>query len=166
MSKSLYLVRHAKSDWSIPGRADFDRDLNSRGMMDAPQMGRKLYDMGVLPELIISSPAVRARKTAEFIAEQLKYETEKIDFKEDIYEASLRTMLSIINQFSNSYNNIMLFGHNPGFTYLAEYLTKENLEDIPTCGVVYIDFAVDGWNEISGGSGSMKWLISPKKDLN
>lgn len=165
MSKSLYLVRHAKSDWSIPGRKDFDRDLNTRGINDAPKMGGKLAELGVSPGLIISSPAVRAKATAEYIAEQLGYDTEKIDFNEEIYEASLRTMLSIINNSDEQCNSIMMFGHNPGVTYLAEYLTKENLGDIPTCGVVAIEFETETWKEVSGDTGKLKWFIYPKKDL-
>ena len=165
MSKSLYLVRHAKSDWTIPGTKDFDRDLNSRGMTDAPKMGSKLFDLGVKPEIIITSPAVRAKATAEFIAEQLKIDPANILFDENIYEASLRTLLGVLTSFEDKYSQIMLFGHNPGFTYLAEYLTKEVLGDIPTCGVVAIEFNIEKWAELSGGTGNMKFYIYPKKDL-
>ena len=165
MSKSLYLVRHAKSDWSIPGRKDFERDLNGRGMMDAPNMGKKLYELQVKPDLLVSSGAVRAKATAELIGEQLKYEFDKIHFNDEIYEASLRTMLGIINGFDNKVNQIMMFGHNPGMTYLAEYLTTENIGDIPTCGVVAIEFDNDNWAEVSGGTGTLKFFIYPKKDI-
>lgn len=165
MSKSLYLVRHAKSDWSIPGRKDFERDLNPRGMLDAPNMGKKLFEMKVMPDLIVSSNAVRAKATAEFISEQIQYNVENILFREEIYEASLRTMLAVINELPENINNIMLFGHNPGLTYLAEYLTKEDIGDIPTCGVVAIEFNTDHWVEISGGTGKLNWFIYPKKDL-
>jgi len=79
--KNLFLVRHAKSDWSISGQKDFDRELNGRGRSDAPKMGRKLYEMEAKPEIIISSPAARAKFTAELIAEQLKFDTEKIIFQ-------------------------------------------------------------------------------------
>src|SRR4051812_23133061 len=105
--KNLFLVRHAKSDWSISGQKDFDRELNGRGRSDAPKMGRKLYEMEAKPEIIISSPAARAKFTAELISEQLKFDTEKIIYNEDIYEASVRTLLGVINDIEAKYNRVM-----------------------------------------------------------
>ncbi|MBX9853514.1 MAG: histidine phosphatase family protein [Cytophagaceae bacterium] len=165
MLKNLFLARHAKSDWSVPGQKDFDRELNGRGRNDAPRMGKKLSEMDVKPDLIMSSPAARAKLTAEFIAEQLRYDTEKIIFNEDIYEASVRSLLAIINELSDDYNKVMLVGHNPTFTYIAEYLTKKNIDNIPTCGIVNIEFNVDSWKEVSGDIGNLKWFIYPKKIL-
>src|SRR3954471_12470366 len=104
MAKKLFLTRHAKSDWSVQGQKDFDRDLNSRGRVDAPRMGKKLDEMGVKPDLIISSPALRAKLTTEFIAEQLRYNDGNIQFNEEVYEASLRTLLSIINNIEDVHN--------------------------------------------------------------
>ncbi|MFL5730504.1 MAG: SixA phosphatase family protein [Cytophagaceae bacterium] len=161
--KNLFLVRHAKSDWSVPGQKDFDRELNGRGRSDAPKMGRKLYELESKPDLIIASPAIRARFTAELICEQLKFDTERIIYTEDIYEASVRTLMSVINGVEDKYSRVMIFGHNPGFTYLAEYLTKKEIGNIPTCGMVNIEFDVDSWKEVSEGTGELKNFIYPKK---
>jgi phosphohistidine phosphatase len=161
--KNLFLVRHGKSDWSVSGQKDFDRELNGRGRSDAPKMGRKLYEMEARPDIIISSPAARARLTAEFVCEQLKYDPEKILYNEDIYEASVRTLLGVINGIEDKYSRVMIFGHNPGFTFLAEYLTKKEIGNIPTCGVVNIEFDLDSWKEVSGGNGELKSFIYPKK---
>jgi phosphohistidine phosphatase len=166
MVKNLFLVRHAKSDWSVPGQKEFDRELNGRGISDAPRMGKKLYEMDVRPELIISSPALRAKLTAEFICEQLRYDTEKIIFNEEIYEASVRSLLAVINDLPDEYNKVMIFGHNPGFTDLAEHLTKTPIGNIPTCGAVSIEFQVDSWKEVSGETSILKWFIYPKKVLS
>jgi phosphohistidine phosphatase len=166
MGKNLFLVRHAKSDWSQPGQKDFDRDLNARGRLDAPRMGRKLFEMDVKPDLIISSPAERAKLTAEFIAEQLRYDTEKIEWNEEVYEASVRSLLSVINQIDDSIHKAMVVGHNPTFTYIAEYLTKKPFENIPTCGIVHIEFEVGSWKEIAGDLGNLKWFIYPKMVLS
>lgn len=166
MAKKLFLVRHAKSDWSIPGQKDFDRDLNARGRLDAPRMGRKLHEMNVKPDLIISSPAMRAKLTAEFIAEQIQYDPEKIFFDENVYEASVRSLLNLINDIDDAYNKVMIVGHNPTFTYMAEYLTKKQIDNIPTCGVVDIEFESDSWKEISGETGNLNWFIYPKKVLS
>lgn len=165
MLHKLYLLRHAKSDWSVPGQKDFDRDLNSKGFNDAPRMGRKLYDLEVMPDLIISSPAKRTKATAEYICEQIKYDYDAIEFNEDIYEASMRTLLNTVNSIDESHKTVMIIGHNPGFTYLAEYLSKEELGNIPTCGVVNLEFDLDSWKEVSGGLATMKWFLYPKKDL-
>jgi len=166
MGKNLFLVRHAKSDWSQPGQKDFDRELNARGRLDAPRMGRKLFEMDVKPDLIISSPAVRAKLTAEFIAEQLRYDTEKIEWNEEVYEASVRSLLSVINHIDDSTTKAMVVGHNPTFTYIAEYLTKKPFENIPTCGIVHIEFDVESWKEVTGDLGNLKWFIYPKKVLS
>jgi phosphohistidine phosphatase len=166
MVKNFFLVRHAKSDWSIPGQKDFDRELNPRGTNDAPRMGRKLYELDVKPDLIISSPAARALNTAHFIAEQLRYDTEKIILNEHVYEASVRSLLSVINDIQDDYHRVMIVGHNPTFTYIAEHLTKKNIDNIPTCGVVSIEFQIDSWKEVSGDMGTLKWFIYPKKVLD
>ena len=166
MVKNLFLVRHAKSDWSIPGQKDFDRELNARGSNDAPRMGRKLYELDVRPDLIISSPAARAKYTAEFIAEQLRYDTEKIILNDEVYEASVRSLLAVINDIPDDYHRVIIVGHNPTFTYIAENLTKKNIDNIPTCGVVNIEFQIDSWKEVSGDMGTLKWFIYPKKVLD
>ena len=163
MSKLLYLIRHAKSDWSIPGQRDFDRSLNARGLQDAPAMGRILKELKVSPDLIISSPAERARRTAEFISEQLDYSIEKLRFEDEVYEASPRTLLRLINNLDPNIKSIVFFGHNPTFTYLAEYLTKAEIGNIPTCGAVKIRFEFDEWSMVSEGSGELVWFEYPKK---
>src|SRR6478609_9785737 len=104
MGKTLILIRHAKSDWSDGGEKDFDRGLNQRGNMDAPRMGGKLKEMGIMPDLIVSSPALRTTLTTEYICEQINYPFDKVDFQEDIYEASVRTLLKVVNELNDKYN--------------------------------------------------------------
>jgi len=161
MLHKLYLLRHAKSDWSVSGQKDIDRELNAKGINDALRIGRRLYDMEVMPDLIICSVAQRTRQTAEYICEQLKFDQDAIVFNEDIYEASMRTLFNTITTLDDQHKSVMLIGHNPGFTYLAEYLTKEVIENVPTCGVVCIEFDIDSWKEVSGGLGVLKWFIHP-----
>lgn len=162
MSKNIILVRHAKSDWSNPGQKDFDRMLNQRGLVDAPRMGNELAKLNLNPTLIISSPAARTKATAEYIAEQLKYDTDTIEFIEDLYEASSRNVLSAINQLDNRHETVLICGHNPTFTHIAEYFTKEDIGNIPTCGMVHISFDVDDWTKISDQTGTLKSFIFPK----
>lgn len=155
-------MRHAKSDQSIVGLKDFDRPLNNRGLGDAPRMGRRLLEMGVKPDLVISSPAERAKTTAEYVSEQLNYDIDTIVYDPEVYEASVRSLLVVVNNIEDKYNTVIIFGHNPTHTYLAEYLTKEAIGNIPTSGAVCINFEFDSWKMVSEGAGKMKWFEYPK----
>ncbi len=163
MVKTLIFMRHAKSDWSIAGQKDFDRTLNNRGLGDAPRMGRRLLEIGVKPDLVLSSPALRAKTTAEYVSEQLGYDIDTIIYEEEIYESSVRSLLAIVNKLDDKYNSVIIFGHNPTHTYLAEYLTKEAIGNIPTAGAVCIEFELDSWKLVSEATGKMKWFEYPKK---
>jgi phosphohistidine phosphatase len=162
MGKTLILIRHGKSDWSNGGEKDFDRPLNQRGNMDAPRMGGKLKELGIVPDLIVSSPALRTTLTTEYICEQINYPIEKIDFQEDIYEASVRTLLKVVNELNDTYNTVVIVGHNPGFSYLAEYLTGSEVGNIPTCGIVELQIEFDKWSLVSQNTAKMKSFIYPK----
>jgi phosphohistidine phosphatase len=162
MTKTLLLIRHAKSDWSVQGQKDFDRELNQRGNMDAPRMGSKLFEMGIKPDLVVSSPAQRARSTAEYICEQIKYPLERIDFNEEIYEASVRTLLKVVNELNDIYSTVVIVGHNPGFSYLAENLTGAVIGDLPTCGIIELTFEFDSWALVSQNTAKLKSFIYPK----
>ena len=162
MAKTLIFMRHSKSDQSIPGLKDFDRPLNNRGLGDAPRMGRRLLEIGVNPDLVISSPALRAKTTAEYVSEQLSYDIDTIVYDDEVYEASVRSLLVVVNAIEDTFNTVIIFGHNPTHTYLAEYLTKEAIGNIPTSGAVCITFEFDSWKLISEGTGKMKWFEYPK----
>jgi len=150
--KILYLVRHAKSSWKHPGLRDIERPLNNRGKRDAPLMGNKLNLRGILPELIVSSPAIRARVTAKNITMEIGFPKKKILINDNIYEASSTELMNIIHCFDDKYDSVMMFGHNPGFTMLNNYLTDHYIDNIPTCGVVGIQFSTS-WKSIQSGSG-------------
>jgi len=134
--KILYLVRHAKSSWNHPELSDIERPLNKRGKRDAPFIGNLLKEKSVKPDILISSPAVRARKTASVIAEIIGYPKSKIFIDENIYEASSTELINIIHGFDDKYDSVMMFGHNPGLTMVNNYLTDSFIDNIPTCAVV------------------------------
>lgn len=159
--KRLYLIRHAKSDWSNEDLEDFDRPLNSRGKKNALLMGDKLYKKDIFPDLIISSPAYRARVTAKKIAKKIGYNDE-IMYNEYLYEAPLQTLLDIINFIEDEYDDVFLVGHNPGLNLLAFYLVGFN-ENIPTCGVLEIEFECDCWREASKKNAKLLSFEYPKK---
>lgn len=161
--KKLTLIRHAKSDWTDPVVKDFDRPLNSRGHRVAPKMGVKLHEMGFAPALLVSSPAVRARATTEYLIEQLKYDLTEVRFDDELYEASVRILLSMVNQLSDDLGHVAFVGHNPTLTYLTEYLTGDEVGDLPTCAVVQMDFEVDTWEAVSKDTGTIASYIYPKR---
>ena len=159
--KTLYLARHAKSSWKHPELSDIERPLNKRGKRDAPYIGNLLKEKGVKLELLISSPAVRARKTAVVIAELIDYPKSEILIDDNIYESSSSELINIIKGFDDKYNSVMMFGHNPGFTMLNNYLTDSFIDNIPTCGVVGIRFN-SSWKKIDSDSGKAFFFIYPK----
>ena len=159
--KTLYLARHAKSSWKHPELSDTERPLNKRGKRDAPYIGNLLKEKGVKPDIVISSPAVRARKTALAIAEIIDYPKSKILIDNNIYESSSSELIKIIQGFDDKYNSVMMFGHNPGFTMLNNYLTDSFIDNVPTCGVVGIHFN-SSWKKINSNSGKAFFFIYPK----
>lgn len=164
--RRLYLIRHAKSSWAAPGLRDFDRPLNSRGKLDAPFMGKRLAGYGICPQLILASPAKRTRKTAQYIAEAVHYPTAEIVFSEAIYEAGVADLLQVIAQSPVDAGVLFLVGHNYAITDLAENLTGQNLGNIPTCGVVGIEFSAQSWADIIPGLGRLLFFDYPKKHDN
>lgn len=161
--KTLYLIRHAKSSWANPGLDDIDRPLNKRGKRDAPFMGGRLYRYGVRPDIIYTSPAKRARKTAKHIALALEYPLTAIEQHGDIYTSDLQRLLGVVRKTSQPVNTLFLVGHNYVITDLAEYLTAKQLGNIPTCGIVGISFAQETWREIAAGEGTLLFFDYPKK---
>ena len=161
--KTLFLVRHAKSSWKDPTLADRDRPLNKRGKRDAPRMGQRLKARKVLPEVLISSPAVRARKTANKIASQIGFSKDLIEVDESLYQGGTTGMLKVIRGISDEAGTAMLFGHNPGTTDLVNYLAHADIDNVPTCGIAEIRFVADSWNDVVSGGGRLVDFDYPKR---
>lgn len=165
MEKTLYLVRHAKSSWDYPHLDDIDRPLNKRGKKDAPEMGRRLSESGIFPDLIISSPAERAYKTSREIAKKLDFPKKAIQIEEDVYHASEDILLQVINRCDNLWKTIMIIGHNPGFTDFANSIANQNIDNIPTCGIFGCTFKTNNWTDINFGMGEKILFDYPKKEF-
>lgn len=146
--KTLYLIRHAKSSWKFPELDDFDRPLNKRGKRDAPKMGKRLRKQGALPDLIISSPAERAKKIAKAIAKALGITSAEIQFNQAVYEATPEGLLEIVRGVDNRVQTLMLVGHNPELTSLANSLTDHYIDNVVTSGVVTIEFETEQWASV------------------
>lgn len=160
--KSIHLIRHAKSSWENPIASDFYRKLNERGLRDAPFMAEELKKLAYHPDYILCSPAKRTTKTAEFFTEKLNLHQNHIHFEQRIYEASLKTLLEVLNEIPNQYNNIALIGHNPAITQLSNFLTTDYIDNIPTCGIVKIEMDIEDWQHIIEGIGRKLFFIYPK----
>ena len=160
--KKLYLVRHAKSSWKFPELDDFDRPLNKRGKRDAPMMGRRLQQQGIRPDLILSSPAKRAKKITQAIAEALEVASSVVQYDRAIYDTSTEGLLTLLRSLDNRVTTLMLVGHNPELTDLANRLTTHYIDNVVTSGVVAITFNVEHWSEVRDNEGEFQWYDFPK----
>ncbi len=160
--KTIYLVRHAKSSWDFPDLDDFLRPLSERGKLDAPRMGKFLQDQQVHPDLVLSSPAERAFKTAKRVIATLGIDKREIVTDKAIYHAWPDRLLKVITELDDLHASVMLFGHNPGLTELANLLTSGSIDNIPTTGVVGISFDVGYWRDIGYGAGKQLFFHFPK----
>ena len=162
--KQVLLIRHAKSDWNNSELSDFERPLNKRGNKDAPAMAERLLKKHLIPQAIISSPAVRALTTAKYFAEVFNIDKKEIQKERAIYEALPNNLLNVVNGLDNKFDFIALFGHNPGITNLAISLCDTDIYDMPTCGMILIEFPFDDWKLISKNTGEEKLYDFPKND--
>lgn len=155
-------MRHAQSADKQPGQADKERELTSEGMRQSLQMGAYLQSEKFFFDLFLSSTANRAKATSEFVLEALKISSEEIQFEEEIYNASTRTLFAQILNIENNINSVILVGHNPAITYLAENLTKKEIGDMAPAGLAIIHFKNLTWREIQEGSGELVRYICPE----
>jgi phosphohistidine phosphatase len=163
MTKSLYLVRHAKAGWDNAGIADFDRPLNEKGLQSAPLMASFLKDRRVAPCMIVSSPALRALSTAGIFSDILGYPRERIEKRIEIYEGGIDNLHRIVQALPDDCVIAMLFGHNPSITDFSNYLTGRHLDGIVTCGIVRVDFNLQSWAMVCPGSGRVGAYDFPKQ---
>jgi phosphohistidine phosphatase len=161
--KTLFVLRHAKSSWENADLSDFERPLNKRGLEAAPLMGEVMKKNQFQPETILSSPAKRARQTAEIINEKAGINGE-IKYEERIYEASPARLLEVISEQNDEIGSLVIVGHNPGLEGLVRFTTGQS-EPMPTAALAVIDLEITKWNEIDSSNGTLRTLIRPKEVL-
>lgn len=159
--KTLYLLRHAKSSWDDPGLKDFDRPLNKRGLRAAPRVGAYLLKEKIRPDVVLSSPALRAKQTAHIACEAAGLSS-VIKFDEQIYEASVQRLFEIVARFDESITAAMMVGHNMGFEELLAALTGQS-QRMPTAALACINLKIEKWSDVTGGIGKLKWLVKAKE---
>jgi len=155
----LLILRHGKSSYDAD--TDFERGLKDRGKNDARNMAEFLLKEKLLPETIYTSSAKRALKTAKIIIDNSNFEGQFIQ-NDNLYLASLGEILSHIYDFENTVKSLMIVGHNPGLTELVNCLGLR-LDNLPTCGLVSVSFAVDDFSEISAENAKFDFLHIPKQ---
>ena len=162
--KEIILIRHAKSSWKDPKLPDKFRDLNKRGKKDVILIGTVLAGLNIIPDLMFTSPAKRAKKTCKAIAKQINFNLKDISELDVLYHGCVGDIFDRLKMISSTYSSIMLFGHNPTFNYLADELLKDGfLENIVTTGVVQIHFDINRWSGLTTDIGELKLYTFPRR---
>jgi phosphohistidine phosphatase len=161
--KTLLLIRHAKSSWDDPELTDYERPLNERGKKDAPAMAEKLYERGIKIDAFVTSPARRARKTAEQFAKRYKKEKEDLLLKTELYMASDEAFNSVVEKLNDDIDCVAIFSHNPGITDFANGLTDDiTIDNIPTCGIFAVSIEAKKWNKFKEAKKKFLFFDYPK----
>ena len=161
--KRLLLCRHAKSSWAEGGQQDHERPLSARGERDAPRIGKRLHRHGTSPNSLVSSPAVRARRTAELLADALRYPRSQIRLEPTLYLANPAALTAVVAGENDDADCLLVVAHNPGLTDLVNHLLPDfALDNLPTCGVVAIDFDARHWAEMAAAPRQLVYYDYPK----
>ena len=177
--KTVLLLRHAKSSWDHPNLPDFQRPLAPRGKRAAPLMAAHMAEYGLVPHRVLCSAAHRAKETWDLVASTLETALGDslgrgiqipVDFREDIYHASIGSLLSLVRALEDEVNTVLLVGHNPTFEDLAHALAGSGdpaamdriWKKYPTGSLAVIDFPVPEWADVQGGEGYLRAFVRPK----
>ena len=158
MSRYLLLLRHAKSAWDTGAATDFDRPYPRRGERDAPVMGKWLKKQGLVPDMVISSPALRARQTTDAVCQQMGIKPKQVDWDSQVYASTVSELLDVLKGYKKKPKTLMLVGHNPGLEDLLVYLAGDGIQIppdgklLPTAAVAYLEMP-DNWKDLAEGAG-------------
>jgi len=161
--KTLLVIRHAKSSWDIETLNDFDRSLNERGKQDAPLMARRILDKKIFIDAFVSSPAKRAKKTAELFCHELNKDKEDIIFESALYHATVKIYFDVVEKLHEGYSTVALFSHNPGITeFVNELVDGVMIDNMPTCCVFAVKIDTIKWKDFSKAKKELLFLEYPK----
>ena len=165
---TLYLMRHAKSDWHSTSQTDFDRPLNNRGSEDALRMGQWLATQNLKPQVLLASPAQRARQTVLAVAEVLDIKDDEVKFVPELYLAGQSTLVNILRAVTDSTESVLLIAHNPGLDELVRWLDIES-PPLSESGKLMTTAAVarfklpDSWAKLNPGEAKLQQLQRPRE---
>jgi phosphohistidine phosphatase len=161
--KSIFFIRHAKSSWDNATISDFERPLNERGKHDAPEMAKRLAKKDIKIDAFISSPAKRAKKTAQIFAGEFDVEKENIIYVPELYNATLPVFSKVIKSLDEELKSIAIFSHNPGITEFVNTLTSEiRVDNIPTCGIFAVRYPEGSWSQFDAAPKEFWFFDYPK----
>ncbi len=161
--KTIILIRHAKTEPLNMGITDYERQLKPRGYRDAELVVNELKKRGIHPNLIISSPASRARQTAQIFAKELHYDETQIEYQKFIYDGyTSAEFIDFLSQYGKSHETIVVVGHNPEIAMMAINLTDGNYFHFPTTAATAISYDIDSWDQMMVREGKTEWFIFPK----
>lgn len=160
--KTLLIIRHAKSSWGQPNTPDIDRPLNDRGKKDAPAMAQRLINEGVSIDRFVSSPARRARHTAELFAREFGAKEKNIVIITDLYHALPQVFQQVIAGLDDKDDTVALFSHNPGITAFVNTLGGARLDNMPTCSVFAVKGSATKWSEFLSARPEFLFFDYPK----
>ena len=155
-------MRHGKSSWHSDADRDFDRPLNIRGKKDVPRMAAALHNKGVRPDIIISSPALRALTTARLLCASVHFPMCHIKTFDILYMAPVNTLCSIIHGYNDNWKEVIQIGHNPGLTRLINYFLPDRLDNLPTAAVMGLRASVDTWQAFTPDTVRELFYLFPK----
>lgn len=162
--KLLTLIRHAKSSWKQAGIDDFDRPLNKRGERDAPRMGERLARSGAAPDVIVSSSAQRATRTAQLIAEELGIDPAELALDPELYLASPGQLLETVRALDPGIEHAALVAHNPGVTDFVNGLAGVRIDNLPTCGIARLRLDIERWRDADTDCAALLDFDYPKRE--
>ena len=160
--KSIILFRHAKSDWNATYSSDHQRPINQRGIKASKLMGSYLAKINEIPDLVISSSALRALETMENAISAGNWES-KINIEKEVYHASVSTLIDLIKRTKNIYSKICIIGHEPTFSYFIKSITDESISKFPTATMAKIVLKVESWNKIDNKLSKLLWIKKPRE---
>jgi phosphohistidine phosphatase len=164
--KTLIVVRHAKSSWDNEGLDDKERPLNDRGNKDAPEMAKRLRKKDIQIDLLVSSPAKRAFRTARYFAEEFKFSKKDIISTEKLYDAGKENFYDVIAKLDDKIKTVAVFSHNPGITSFVNSLTSVQIDNLPTSGVFAVQANSDKWTEFKDSEKVFLFFDFPKNPLS
>lgn len=160
--RQLILIRHTKSSWADLGMRDFDRPLKKDRTDDAKSMAKHLKELGVKPDLILCSPALRTKQTVEFFCDKLNYDYNKIEFDMRLYESSAEDYTQVVREGNEEIRTLVVVGHNPSITDFANQFLQNKISEVPTTGVICLEFESDNWEINRATPCKLKYFLAPK----
>ena len=166
MERRLFIIRHGKSSWDHQGLDDIDRPLAERGIRNAAEMARRLQEKGMVPELLLSSPACRALNTALIMLRNWHLEPAKLQIHDNLYDAFLKEIEQVVATVPSKVTQLAIFGHNPSFTMYPNQFLDEPLDNLPTAGVVVVTLESEKWKGIGRKQVKETYVDYPKRRQN